>query len=671
MSLFLLDKMQKASLRMVGLKKMQNEKSMRRRSKEMGIERADSHLLLDHYYETESERERLSDAGTSRESLEELRRAIRDGLARQNLQRAETKANCVQKFASDDNLPSPNKAEEKPKGSNLIAKLMGLDEFPSQAMLTAERKQLEIVKVSSQRRLVHDADMPNPRKLHSSAYKANMQRKALKRITETMKLKVLLKSNSPERFSIQSQHSDASYSIRMCHEDDPPIVIIKPWRLSSVVEAEGPNSKMNKPQTRIKGPSGGAINSDRRDGRPKGMEAPIKRVMLKGAENSKEDPTKPEERVKTDGKLLSKKVKVSAPVNEQQKEKAIKKIVDSTQTLPPYKRKTADMENKSKVAVSKSRIQPKATSTKERKPEIRSNTMKTRVSLDKASSPIPILKHTRETSHGNCGRKEIVAGKKNLKNEKPVKEPEAVENVGRESDNKLNKSIDAPSEDESDKAATGIADQLLTKERIVQCVDNNEILPCNVVQLNTQHGSCIEWAEETKYCIRQHEARDKCFRTETPTKDMLLGSPSFLSYAENLFDINPDKGMVSQATTLEDYGKTETSLLLDCAYELVQQKNLELRQIQHPLLNNPRNSKIRISLALLVEKVCDGIEKLPANFIYSALERDLKCQGMAGGVWDLGWRYAFTVDEVGQVVGDVEKLVLSGIIEEMIREFML
>lgn len=83
----------------------------------------------------------------------------------------------------------------------------------------------------------------------------------------------------------------------------------------------------------------------------------------------------------------------------------------------------------------------------------------------------------------------------------------------------------------------------------------------------------------------------------------------------------------------------------------------------------------------LLLEVCDGFESLRSyrdmflgqssfvkESIHMVLEKDLKSKKteMASGVWDLGWRSDFQIDETHQAVVDLEKLILSGLIQEII-----
>lgn len=79
-------------------------------------------------------------------------------------------------------------------------------------------------------------------------------------------------------------------------------------------------------------------------------------------------------------------------------------------------------------------------------------------------------------------------------------------------------------------------------------------------------------------------------------------------------------------------------------------------------------------------EVCDGFDSLRSyrdtflnqssfvkESIHMVLEKDLysKRKEMTSGVWDLGWRSEFQIDETLQAVVDLEKLILSGLIQEI------
>ncbi|XP_028058662.1 uncharacterized protein LOC114262502 [Camellia sinensis] len=697
------------------------EKSRGDRIGEVGIERTKSHHFQDHNSQMGFEKPGFSADGCSRDCFEELRTVIRDGLARQNLllpSCTEKKAYCdkrtldsgtdiastsssqsFQGFASSDSSLSSN-APHKSKGSNLIAKLMGLEEIPSETVQICPQKKLESKMISFQRRPMFEIDMPKARKSHSADYKVDTEQKKLKEIVkrfENMQFEGLVNGNSDEGFGLQSHRSDASNSKKRYTEDAPPIVIIKPLQFSSVEVEEtrlqkflhgmgALNSKkvlgelkMQELQAPATGHCEEGFSTGNLSRRHRGEETPVKRLGREGVKNSEGIQAKAEEKVvQTNDKLSSNELKAFVlPSNQQEKKKVIGKKVDRIQKVALRAKKPEEMEKVKSKAVSKSRDEAKVTSTKQRKPETGSIIAKSCISQQKSTSSSGNSKHTTPAISCNRGDRE-----KNLNNEKPSKEPLAansvVENVGCKYGDK---SIGLSCENESDMTRTGTttADQLLPKERTDSSefqskdqYDSNQNSICNVIPQTTQHESFTKSSEEANHCINSTEK--KCFRTEANVEDLLLSSPLFLSYAEEHFNINDKHAIVLQKTSSNDSGIADARFLVDCAKELVQHKSLRCSQTKHPLLlASLRCSKISISLAKLVEEVRDGIENLRSYSKHAGekLVLDLESKGVMSGAWDLGWRHDFTVDEVEQVVGDIEKLLFKELIEDLFADCVL
>uniref|UniRef100_A0A1J3DP96 DUF3741 domain-containing protein n=1 Tax=Noccaea caerulescens TaxID=107243 RepID=A0A1J3DP96_NOCCA len=160
-------------------------------------------------------------------------------------------------------------------------------------------------------------------------------------------------------------------------------------------------------------------------------------------------------------------------------------------------------------------------------------------------------------------------------------------------------------------------------------------------------------------------------------ESFLSNSQDFLSYAENLFDINTSTKR-SQESTFQNRDSiviSDQRLALDFAKEVAKRRSLLL--IEEPIC--PRRSSVHIDELLM--EVCDGFESLRSyrdtflgqdsfakESIDMVLEKDLKSMKteMTSGVWDLGWRSEFQIDETYQAVVDLEKLILSGLIQEII-----
>ena len=167
------------------------------------------------------------------------------------------------------------------------------------------------------------------------------------------------------------------------------------------------------------------------------------------------------------------------------------------------------------------------------------------------------------------------------------------------------------------------------------------------------------------------------FMRGTSLKTLLLSSPAFLNHAEELFHLHVNVPKTSQKFGISDFTDANTRLSLDCANEIVRRRSFPDSQIVHPpLLTLVGNAKSHISLDHLLKETCDGVEALrsyselagenyPTDSLYAMLERDIKRSEVLSGIWDLGWRKGFSVDDKMQVVDDIEKQLLSGLIEEI------
>ncbi|KAL9829966.1 hypothetical protein AtNW77_Chr3g0184471 [Arabidopsis thaliana] len=159
-------------------------------------------------------------------------------------------------------------------------------------------------------------------------------------------------------------------------------------------------------------------------------------------------------------------------------------------------------------------------------------------------------------------------------------------------------------------------------------------------------------------------------------KSFLSTSSDFISYAEDLFDFNTntERSRESNFRRRDSIVISDQRLALDFAKEVVRRKSL--------LLAEPTcHTRSSLDIDELLTEVCDGFESLTSykdtfsgqnsfvkESIHLVLEKDLKGKKteMTSGVWDLGWRSEFQIDETYEAVADLEKLILSGLIQEII-----
>ncbi|CAH2052656.1 unnamed protein product [Thlaspi arvense] len=160
-------------------------------------------------------------------------------------------------------------------------------------------------------------------------------------------------------------------------------------------------------------------------------------------------------------------------------------------------------------------------------------------------------------------------------------------------------------------------------------------------------------------------------------RDFLSSSQDFVSYAENLFDFKTNSKR-SQESAFQDRDSiviSDQRLALDFAKEVARRRSLLL--ISEPTC--AQRSSVHIDELLM--EVCDEFESLRSyrdtflgqssfvkESIHMILEKDLtsKKTEITNGVWDLGWRNEFQIDETHQAVVDLEKLILSGLILELL-----
>ncbi|KAK4344259.1 hypothetical protein RND71_037353 [Anisodus tanguticus] len=194
-----------------------------------------------------------------------------------------------------------------------------------------------------------------------------------------------------------------------------------------------------------------------------------------------------------------------------------------------------------------------------------------------------------------------------------------------------------------------------------------------------QSNHDIPLMEHTSYQIHLDSTEKKNLKCTAATRCLLLSSESFLSRAEELFDTDAWEPTLWKTISL-DNEMSNSTLVLDCATELLENKR------SHRALaisKDPVNmSRVSISFDKLVNEICDAIEvlksytkvdgnSLSVDTLYALHERDIWCNAVVSTTWDLGWKNAFTLDEVEQVTTDIEKHVLNGIIDDVLTDFTL
>lgn len=747
-SLIMLKKLQEDTLFKAPSMKKQNPDTEKEKKWEFDHKELGAHGFQKNGYYKRSQTPEVIVDGSSRNCIEELKKVIRESLQRQNLlsahadkEKASSERWTVDSFSdgpsasSSRSLTLPLRDEyknllhhenpdncinetlnHKAKSPNLIAKLMGLEDFPSEAVQTTN-KQLEHKKNLHVNQPNFIIDMPKSRKQQFVGRNANVEQRTPKEIIDAMQFKGLSKGNScndelQPHFLGSSLRKKRSKNFHNESSNDkmPPIVIIKLLQFPcSEREDVQPGTRIQ--QEDISDPHliGERSGSDE----PKATETIVRenevsdslQIMEKsGAKDHKLKEAKAHEggisgskpisnkmgvkerKIVSTGDGSSSKIKVSSVSvpNKQKKKDPIRtcKKHDETQSTLPERRKYVSENPRSAIA---SKSQMKTNSSKLSRPEHISMLVKNYPCCQTGASPNhnsrrstqPVSQNFKNKSTKNQGKKEKQVAVLQTTNS-------VTENVPHNDDGGTVSLLEVNS-------ISTTAGTVFNYPRPTDRQEEIEIQEChqeepkstqNAVSDPVQCRVSIEYEKEGNELSNNKDATEKMIETKMCLKEFFLRSPSFLNCAQALFDLKINQPILFQYRGIE-VGMANSKLFLDCADELMTRKSHQRDCLHHPLWKTQYYGlKARMSMDQLVEELIDGIENLtyyamsgngavPTDNLYVKLRRDLQCKGMlVNGVWDLGWVNAFSVEDADQVFGEVEKHVLSDLIEEVVESMI-
>ncbi|XVE69899.1 hypothetical protein DITRI_Ditri10aG0028400 [Diplodiscus trichospermus] len=167
--------------------------------------------------------------------------------------------------------------------------------------------------------------------------------------------------------------------------------------------------------------------------------------------------------------------------------------------------------------------------------------------------------------------------------------------------------------------------------------------------------------------------------SENHLKQILMKSHLFMNTAEALFKLNIPISILH--ANGNDYHDQESKLVLDCGYEVMKRKGRRQELIVHPFLKASITSNKTKSLDDLVKQMCKDFDKLKLygrdgredspfeDYLPKMLEADVyNKEPDVNCMWDLGWNCTMFAIEKDDVVRDVEKCVLNGLLDEITRD---
>ncbi|KAK1377606.1 hypothetical protein POM88_024350 [Heracleum sosnowskyi] len=659
----MLNRMQEASQYTTRLKKKEKEKIVCFAG-EVGIGSSSDRFGYQNYQNS-----RFSDESSSSDCYDELRKVIKESLGRHNLLpngsvnsnayfgREETElsnyllsgnSNRTSTTYSHDSASvsssSSNISEDRIKASNVIAKLMGLEEISSTTLQFEPRKQPERDKNLNPKGLIFDIDMPKRRKPWLAAQNGDRDCMTLEEIIQNMQFKGLL-----NRDQFQIYDSLTSESEKRFRNHAPPVVLMKP-----VHTGVGANDLFSHKFI----PREGDVDFDRQsmsetkeDSTSRNFEGPDKGTSHLNktciGKITETDVAKPNRKALQ--KSADNKVKLTNSVSPRLQKGTIDKKVDKVQKSTS-RRKSVEKENVKSTGLLKHREQPQRVSKSHE--HLSPHAMKMRKSklINKtlATNVQSIVHKDGDHTHSDQRKKASL----DLKDTTPAPQLFAAE--------------------ESDDS------EILIKDIYIDSPDPH----CEDTLHATQHETDTSCPEEATKSSKHHQSESTYYETKTSSSNILPRSFSFLTRVEDLFDnIDTYEPIVLQVLTgLHGCDGTNSKLLMDCANELLESRSQRNIPSIHPLIQRPlENPSFSISTEHLMQEVQNGIESLInyrnraresilINSVSALLENDLWCIGRNIEAWDAGWRDEFTGDEVHDIACDLDMLILGELVAEVLAE---
>lgn len=582
--------------------------------------------------------------------------------------------------------------EEKPKGSNVIAKLMGLEEFPAktwQSTLQKEKKDKQL----NHYRPTLDTDLPVAREPHRNFQKViDSRRSTSEELIETLHFQGHVSDNGAHGSKHHKHLSNVSDWRTGLAEDSPPIVIMKPFLPSVSFQEEFQNQKhMPKELTRKWKmekavpakkviDSKGALPFSEIQRKLQAEMSPLKRLSKYKGEKNVCNVLQDSD----DSLIIVKEIKASSPVKpKMQKKEVMDKKVDKIKRMAPNTRELKEVDtSKSKDAAKPHNVNKPTSTIYQKKTEREHNLSKSRVAQQKGTPSKSALEHSQLTaSHSPNTRKKNAKYEKGLstlpstaKNDMKCRNEDIQNEPSCEDKHEVTIIKIAPPEElpiEAESTPISVNDK---------CSQN---FHCNSTEPIIHDKIDIQSFGDANNCFSNISTENQICKMGDATRNLLFANSSFLNQAKELFNFKENQPIVPLTTNLCDAGVADNKLLFDCAEERLEHKSLQYAQGAGPLAHCiVKRSKPVVSLEHLVGEICEGIadlrsyhklssgERIAVDFLQLVLQKDIWGKGVASGAWDSGWRCGFSLGEIEEVIIEIEHTVFSGIIEDLLTDFL-
>ncbi|XP_010920360.1 uncharacterized protein [Elaeis guineensis] len=632
-------------------------------------------------YNNRLQEQRLCHDQSSRSHSKKLKNVTRDSLYRQNLRSISSDdertsssrslgysaSNGLNDACYDGKGKANSSQPVKVKAPNLIAKLMGLDEIPSAAVLPIKREGKSEESLNPPRP-VFDIKVPKGGRVPMMEQNPNPKGEALQNIIETVKSEELMESDHDKDCRFLSSSSSASQlepygRIPYTNEGVPPIMIMKPMHfpcrkrgqvqkdpLSAHISVQRVAQSVKLEQQEIVADNGPLLSRKSKGNKVKSLEeTKVKASPKSNALASLCQKQQRKERVKTFKKAYEGQKLPLNGTNDGEKRNVKVMAIPSSQakttTKAPIKpdKILGAPENASRPV----NMPRKPTMTSPLKPKTQNSTA---LATDNKTTRVkPVTKaitpkckgHGKEINPSN--QTDDVSTRSILPPDDPPKQEEETKTCSKDLVRKDYKVIC----EVMPKASKGGRSPVTTEAAAIQVSDNNT-------------------------------ATTKADGVEEELKKFLLSSQPFLVLAEELFSFDSYQPLYEPRNGLEDLGARNAKLYLGCANELMMRKSNQIELSNHSMSRTCLCSPlVHASLDQLVGDISRGIGKLSKygevgiavtwkDVLYLRLERDLRCkETLLDAMWDIGWRNKLCLEEADQVVVQVGELILYRLVEEV------
>ncbi|XP_020263944.1 uncharacterized protein LOC109839902 [Asparagus officinalis] len=526
---------------------------------------------------------------------------------------------------------------KKAKGSNLIAKLMGLEELPSESSKFT-RKEQKVNECLVQPRPLLPVELSNTRKPPSIEKKTEARTESVKGVVEIVKSDELLKGNEVKgrrRTSSSGHHFDNGFQInavvrspQLPPQSDDALVSVKTRAINLNPEEiacnngdmlsreferkEGKNAKRNNVTSYLQ--TENVASSEIDDAGPK--------LQVHGRKAGNKES-------KTSATPKSRATLISRSPAKSDNRRIIKNV-------PP---------NNQAIACKGGNASRKHNQTLTRKPTSQHFTNLAKVKKSGEAKPVTKSMDIKAfTCNVKCKDVKVTNKSRNLPADAPAKKA---------------KKNSIPYNRGCKKKDTKLF---------------------NEVMVNS--GKCERTSKPPEESIEAPNSKaiiqTKAKVEECDIQLLLLNTQSFISHAYKLFGFDDHQTTNQQTKGTFKLGTENADLLLDCAKELMARKRRQQAMANHyHMLRSSLWNLAVVSLDQLVNEISYGIEKLIdhrkngagvglKDSVYVILERDLRCKDITVNTnWDMGWLNFICVEEADHIVGQVEDLILYGLVEEL------